>query len=120
MPSKENKFFGRLWENINGYMNDGWIDSTVRASERRPDAPFADTGVVLKRLLALGASKRELALLARSGCYDGTFSTLYDIQGTGLDREDLVAIHEGLLSADPSGLEGRPGSAPAMQPKPKD
>ena len=118
--SSEEKLFAQLWDNINGYMNDGWLDSTILASERRPDEPFADTGMVLKRLLALGASKRDLALLVRSGCYDGTFSTLYDIQEAGLSCEDLVAVHEGLLSADPSGLEGRPGSAPAMQPKPDD
>jgi hypothetical protein len=30
----------------------------------------------------------------------------------GIDDGDVIGLHESLLGADPSGKEGRPGSAP--------
>jgi hypothetical protein len=108
------EFLAALWrDQINSYMRESWIDNVIRESERRSDAPFADYGSVLKRLLDLGASRRDLSLLARAISYETTFSALYALNDPGVEHNDIEGLHESLLSADPSGMEGRPGSAPA-------
>jgi hypothetical protein len=113
MASREG-FLAALWrDHINSYMWESWIDNVIRESERRPDAPFADYGSALKRLLDLGASRRDLSLLARAISYEATFSALYALSDPGVEDCDVEGLHESLLSADPSGMEGRPGSAPA-------
>ena len=103
-----------LWEEIiNPYMQEHWIDNAIRGSEKNPNAPFADTAAVLQRLLAAGASRRDLSLIARRAAYESVFGTVYALDDPGLDDpEDAAMLHESLLSADPSGMEGRPGSAP--------
>ena len=103
-----------LWEEIiNGYMREHWIDNVIRGSEKNPNAPFGDSGAVLQRLLAAGASRRDLSLIARHAAYESVFGTLYALEDPGLDDpEDGAMLHESLLSADPSGKEGRPSSAP--------
>jgi hypothetical protein len=104
----------QLWrENINSYMQERWIDNAVRDSEQHPDAPFADLGSTLKRLLETGATRRDLSLVARFSAYEAVFGTLYTLSDPGVDNNDIEMMHESLLSADPSGEEGRPGSAPA-------
>jgi hypothetical protein len=40
------------------------------------------------------------------------FGTLYALSDPGVEDNDVEMLHESLLSADPSGREGRPGSAP--------
>lgn len=114
MPT-QSEFLEFLWEQrINDWMQEDWISEEIDRSERRPNDPFADTGIVLKRLLELGATPREISLLARSVAYSSAFATLFALEGNpGVDT--LVGIHESILSADPSGMEGRPGSAPAKR-----
>ena len=111
------EFLEHLWANrINAYMQEDWIDKEIEMSQRHPDAPFADIGPVLSRLLALGASRRELSLIARVGEYNGVFDTLFALEGhPGLQNGEIRGLHESILSADPSGREGRPGSAPTKQ-----
>ena len=46
----------------------------------------------------------------RNTAYEAVFSTLYAIGDPGVDGNDVFMLHEDLLSADPSGMEGRPGS----------
>ena len=93
-------------------MQEHWIDNIIRESDKQPDAPFADLGPALKRLLALGASRRDLSLIYRQASYEAVFGTLYMLGDPGVDDNDIELMHESLLSADPSGKEGRPGSAP--------
>lgn len=103
----------QLWkEAINPSMQEGWIDNAVAAANREPNAPFADVGMAVQRLLNLGASRRDLSLLARFAAYEAVFSTLYMFSDPGVDDNDVEMLHESLLGADPSGKEGRPGSAP--------
>jgi hypothetical protein len=102
-----------MWrENINSCMQEHWIDNWIRASEKQPDSPFAEVGLVLKRLLAAGATRRDLSLVARASAYDAVFGTLYALSDPGIDDNDVEMLHESLLSADPSGKDGRAGSAP--------
>lgn len=108
------EFLEHLWTNhINVYMQEDWIDKEIAMSQRYPNAPFADIGPILSRLLALGATRRELSLIARTAEYNGAFDALYALGGQpGVEGVDHVGLAESLLMADPSGLEGRPGSAP--------
>jgi hypothetical protein len=51
-------------------------------------------------------------MIARHAAYEAVFGTLYALSDPGVDDNDIEMMHESLLSADPSGKEGRPGSAP--------
>ena len=101
-----------LWNDINLVMHERWIDNCMAATKRDPKAPFGDVGLALERLLELGASRRDLSLIARFAAYEAVFSTLYTFSDPGVDDNDVEMLHESLLGADPSGKEGRLGSAP--------
>jgi hypothetical protein len=94
-------------------MQQRWIDDELGLSGRYPNAPFADFGPLLKRLLDLGVTRRELSLFARAVAYATSFASLYALQDPGVYARNSGSLHESILSADPSGLEGRPSSAPA-------
>ena len=93
-------------------MQEHWVGNLISESERNPNAPFSDVSPVLKRLLAAGVSRSDLSLIARHAAYEAVFGTLYALSDPGVDANDVEMLHESLLSADPSGREGRPGSAP--------
>jgi hypothetical protein len=128
MTTKE-ELLGRLWDRINSYVIPYYIgrvlvreddlDEIMERSKQRPDLPFADAGAAIERILAAGARRRDVCLLLRYAAYRGVFDTLYEIdpEGAGVDCTDLIDLHEWLLSADPSGMEGRPGSADAVTAK---
>ena len=112
MATRE-EFLQQAWvEIINGSMTETWIDHVIDDAENNPDRPFADLGPVLKRLLELGASRRELSLISRFASYEAVFATLYMLDDPGIDDDNDAGLYESLLGADPSGLDGRPGSAP--------
>ncbi len=116
MASRE-EFLAQIWAGvINDPMNGQWIDREISTSAREADAPFADTGPALERLLAAGADRRDLCLLARAARYAAAFRLLYMIDDPGVDDDDNKMMHEELLTADPSGKEGRPGSASVNEP----
>ena len=111
MATRE-EFLRLVWDDANMAMQEHWIENVIRASEKDPNAPFADLGPALKRLLALGASRRDLSLLVRHAAYEEAFTVLSLLSDPGVDGNDIEGLHESILSADPSGKEGRPGSAP--------
>jgi WD40 repeat protein len=111
----QDDFLDLLWQDINSSMQEHWIENVIRASEKDPNAPFADLGPALKRLLALGASRQDLSLLVRHASYEQAFSLLYLLNDPGIDDNEIDGLHEALLVADPSGQEGRPGSAPPLK-----
>jgi hypothetical protein len=116
MASRED-FLAQIWaEAINEPLSGQWIDDAIATSERRPDDPFADTGRVLERLLAAGADARDLSLLARAARYAAAHRVLYMVGDPGVGGDELTMMHEELLGADPSGREGRPGSASFTDP----
>lgn len=106
-----------LWSHINAPMQDHLIDGYA-SSEMDPNEPFGDIGPALLRLLELGADRRDIALVQRHASYQMAFSTLYVLDGSGIDFGEFRGLHESILSADPSGLEGRPGSAPRKKLEP--
>lgn len=112
MATRE-EFLKQAWVDIiNSSIQEHWVDNVIRDSEKNPNAPFADVGNALKNLLSTGASRRDLSLVYRSASYEAVFQTLYMLGDPGIDNNDIEMLHESLLAADPSGKEGRPGSAP--------
>ncbi len=103
-----------LWtEVINPHLRTEALPARIARCRARPNDPFADSGPALERLIAAGADPRDIGLLMREAAYNGVFSTLYAIGDPGVDGDDVFMLHEELLMADPSGMEGRPGSAVA-------
>ena len=116
LMSKREELLTHLWkEIINLNLRDASLDNIVKHCRRNPTAPFGDTGAAIERILAAGASRRDLCLVMRSAAYEAVFGTLYSLSdpGSGED-DDLSTLYEELLTADPSGMEGRPGSADAV------
>ena len=106
------ELLNQVWTQIiSANMDERWIDAAMASSERTPDAPFADLGPAPKRLLAAGAVRRDLCLLARHASYEAVFQLLYMLDDPGVEGDDNKMLHEELLGADPSGREGRPDSA---------
>ena len=105
-----------LWkEVINVHLRDRALDNIVENCRRNPDGPFGDTGAAMERLLAAGVSRRDLGLVLRSAAYEAVFGTLYALSDPGPGEDDDISmLYESLLTADPSGMEGRPGSADAV------
>lgn len=111
MPTRED-LLAHLWtEVINIQLRPEGLGQVIAYAKRRPDDPLTDSGPALERLLALGADPRDLCLLMRNTACEAVFSTLYAIGDPGVEGNDVFMLHEDLLSADPSGREGRPGSA---------
>lgn len=103
-----------LWQSIiNGHFDPHGLDRVIAYSKRRPDDPFADVGPAIERALATGVAHRDLCIISRGVAYEAVFGTLYALGDPGVDNDDVLGLYESLLVADPSGMEGRPGSADA-------
>ena len=111
------EFLEHLWkEVINLYLRDAELDGIVSNDKRHPERPFGDTGAAIERMLAAGVSRRDLSLVLRFAAYNAVFGTLYSLSDPGVDDDsDVGGLYEELLMADPSGMEGRPGSADAVR-----
>lgn len=120
------------WAEVIGDGDHKWIDSAVRQSAANPEEPYAGVGHALKRLLAAGASREDLAEVVRGMQAQLLFHLLYtftagdhprtsDTEFEGLawslravDRDsgkqvyELSALHESMLELDPTGREMRP------------
>lgn len=88
------------------------IPATARRRRPRDDGPFADADSAMDRLLASGASRSELASVVDRARRDALSATLGALRAQSFGPDDLAGLHESLLSADPSGMEARPGSWP--------
>jgi len=101
-----------LWSSvINSSLDTSGLRDKVARSESRTDDPFADTGAAIKRILAVGGTSEDIALIQRAAAYEAVFETLYALGDPGVDDDNVFMLHEELLTADPSGLDGRPVSA---------
>ena len=102
-----------LWkEVININLRDASLDNIIAHCQRDPTGPLGDTGPAIERMLAAGASRRDLCLVMRSTAYEAAFGTLYALSEPGPGPDDDVGVlYQELLIAEPSGTEARPGSA---------
>jgi hypothetical protein len=114
MATRE-EFLEHLWrEVINALSREQGLENIIENCRRFPGSAFGDTGAAIERMLALGVSRRDLRLVMRCTAYEAAFGTLYALSEPGLDaEEDAGTLYEELLMADPSGMEGRPGSVDA-------
>jgi hypothetical protein len=124
-------FLRQMWQNVVREGDTAWIDSEIAAAERRPRDPGASVGPVLKRMLALGVSREDIAELARVMQWQTLAGIAYQIDDSGgvsypsdstpqvhwalceVTEEGEVlhsidAIHESVLDVEPSGREMRP------------
>lgn len=110
MPSRE-ELLRHLWTDIIDVLGrEEGFDNLIANSARAPNAPFGDAGPALERILAAGASPRDLSIVMRCTAYEAVFGTLYALDDPGVaENESVLMLHEELLMADPSGREGRPG-----------
>jgi hypothetical protein len=106
-----------LWkQEINCYLREAELDAIVSNDRRYPDRPFGDTGAAIERMLAAGISRNDLSLVLRYAAYNAVFGTLYAPSDPGIDDDaNAEGLYESLLTADPTGMEGRPGSADAVR-----
>jgi hypothetical protein len=106
------EFLELLWKDvIDAPARARALDNIILNCRRDPQGPFGDAGAAIERLLAMGASRRDLRILVRSVAYEAVFATLYSMSDPGLEaNEDPATLYEDLLSSDPTGMEGRPGS----------
>ena len=111
-----------LWKDvINLNLREASLDNIISHCKRNPAAPFGDTGPAIERMLAAGASRQDLCLVLRATAYEAVFGTLYSLSDPGSDEgDDVSTLYEELLMADPSGMEGRPGSADAVRSSSQD
>lgn len=107
---REHEFFQSLWENIDSE-NDGEFIAD-EAEEPGNDDPFGDIGPAYKRLLASGIAASDLARIAIWHRYEACFHALRILSECCEHADELAGSNASLLSADPSGKEGRPGSWP--------
>jgi hypothetical protein len=125
-------FLRSIWSSlIDGWARDPqtWTKRFADEAVRQPNGHFADAGLALGRLLAAGASPSDIGSIARMVAYetafgvidhvdeghdpdtgmDGPYWVLIETDGDGTPTgRQVAALHEDLLTMDPSGREGRP------------
>ena len=95
----QDEFLALIWQDINLAMQEHWIENVIQASEQDPDSPFADTGPAVKRLLAFGASRRDLSLLVRFAAYEEAFTVLSLLDDPGIEEGVVASLSESILHA---------------------
>ena len=109
-------FFKYLWESISPEDDGEWLGDLAKG--KAGDEPFGDTGPAVAALLKDGAAQADLGLFCAWHRYDACLETLRLLEESGMTKgEEADGLYESLLSADPSGLEGRPGSWPVTKKK---
>lgn len=121
-------FLQNAWEGIFRDDDTAWIDRTIESSCRRPDAPYAGLGTILRTCREKGVSDSDLTHMARCLQAQMLFSIGYLLEGPtnipaeigeiswGLFQTDedgvpfgprIGGLHESVLESDPSGKEMR-------------
>ena len=87
--AKREALLAYLWNDvINLNLREASLDNVIAHCKRNPAGPFGDTGPAIERMLAAGASKRDLCLVLRATAYDAVFGTLC-VLGSSADALDL-------------------------------
>lgn len=93
-------------------------EAAARRGKPRPGTPFADAEEARVRLLDAGVGAEALAELMTAQGRLALAQLRVILASRKWKSGELAGLHEALLSADPSGLEGRPGSWPVYAPSP--
>ena len=106
-----------LWEGIGDADDDGERWAKTSPQSQAKDEPFGDVDPAVVRLLKAGVPPRDLELFARWQRFDATVELLRLFERVEItEAEELLGLHESILSADPSGKEARPDSWPCPGP----
>lgn len=126
-------FLREAWKGVVSESDDSWIDANIEASKIRPDVPFAGLGQAMGRMLEKNVDRKDIVDLVRAiqvltisdMCYildcpeldepeleehgwalaEVVMNDDFEIQYTG---RTINALHESVLSLDPTGREMRP------------
>jgi hypothetical protein len=124
-------FLRQAWEGIIAEGDISWIDPQIQQAERHPRAPGASIGPALKRILAAGGSREDIAELVRvmqwqvlahlavqlddsdvaeypSKDMPQVNWKLFEVDEHGLPLHPIDGLHESVLDTDPTGREMRP------------
>lgn len=126
-------FLRAAWESVLPPADASWIAGLLKSAKARPEAPGADAGLALERMLAAGVDPKDIDEVARVMQYETLFGVcalldegpnapepeladfgwrLMRTDGSGECLGPIDAVHEDLLSLDPSGREMRPERGP--------
>jgi len=122
-----------VWKYIADEEDLSWIDDV--ASRSADEGPMGDFAAIMRRILAAGISKQDIARFAKISGYEAAFGALYILDGGTLGDDEITdddgkeigwrvqafdyatdqpidagirGLHESILSADPTGREMRP------------
>ncbi|MSU59914.1 MAG: hypothetical protein EXS35_17395 [Pedosphaera sp.] len=124
-------FLRQAWQSIIADGDAAWIDLHIGAAERQPRSPGASIGPALKRMLASGASREDIAEVVRvmqwsalegmayqlddSGVVEYPSEkmprvnwALFEVDEAGQPLHSIDCLHESVLDTDPTGREMRP------------
>ncbi len=121
-------FLREAWKRVVPPDDASWIDACIASVRKRPRDPGAGAGGALERMLASGASPRDIHEVVRTMQWELQFSFCYLLEDPGdlepevadlswqLTRTDdngegvgpICGLHESVLETDPSGREMRP------------
>lgn len=124
-------FLRQAWRSVIGDGDTSWIEPQLQEAERNPRDPGAGIGPALKRMLAAGASREDIAELVRvmqwrvpadlayqladSGVaeYPGKEMprvdwALFEVDDDGEPLHPIDGLHGSVLDTDPTGREMRP------------
>ena len=122
-------FLKGAWDRIMPDDSTSWIDNVVSACPPESNDPYSGTAHAIRRILASGASKSDIAQLVRNtqaeflfnlcymmgdpGAVDGNDSgyidwTFVERNADGSLGRAINGLHESVLETDPTGREVRP------------
>jgi hypothetical protein len=124
-------FLRQAWRNVISDDGDQWISNEIEYATKRPAEPGAGAGLALKRLLAAGASPKDLTELVRVMQWQLLFNlcyqledpgdvepevshmawALFEVDADGNPIQQIGGLHESVLETDPTGREMRPKPA---------
>lgn len=124
-------FLRTAWQSVISDGDTSWIDAQIQEAEQRPRDPGAGIGPALKRMLAAGASRDDIAEVVRVMQWSVLAGLAYQLADPGVaqyPRADMPQVswelfevdedgqplhpigglHESVLDTDPTGREMRP------------
>jgi hypothetical protein len=124
-------FLRQAWKMVIEDGHTSWIEKLIQKSDRDPDAPGSGVGPALKRMLAAGASKEDIAEVVRVMQWEFLFGLCYllsdpgtveypskklprvnwaffEVDENGEPLHPISGLHESVLWTDPTGREMRP------------
>ena len=124
-------FLRQMWRNVIADGDTSWIDPEIRRAERKPREPGAGIGPALKRMLAAGVAREDIAEVVRVMQWQTVFHiayqlsdpgvvsypsnetprvnwTLFEVDDDGRPLHPIDGLYESVLDTDPTNREMRP------------